>query len=283
MVKIPALIAEQVTTALTEDIGSGDLTANLLPEDAQISARVIVRQPAVLCGTNWFHAVFMQLDRQIESTWFYHDGDTVQAGDCLCTLTGSARSLLTGERTALNFLQTLSGTASTAARYVQAVQGLPVTICDTRKTLPGLRLAQKYAVLCGGATNQRLGLYDAVLLKENHIQAAGSVTQALAIAQASATTAIQIEVENLAELAEALNAGATSVLLDNFTLTELRQAVVLNQKRARLEASGGINLTTVRQVAETGVDAISVGDLTKNLQTIDFSMRFLPLDNTSCD
>ncbi len=280
--KIPALIAEQVATALAEDVGSGDLTADLLCGSIHASARVIVRQPAVLCGVDWFRAVFMQLDHQIESTWLYQDGDTVQAGDCICTLTGPARTLLTGERTALNFLQTLSGTASAAARYVQAVQGLPVTICDTRKTLPGLRLAQKYAVFCGGAANQRLGLYDAVLLKENHIQAAGSVTQALAAVQAASTAAIQIEVEDLDELAEALLAGATSVLLDNFTLTDLRQAVALNQQRARLEASGGISLDTVRQVAETGVDAISVGDLTKNLQAIDFSMRFLP-DTATCD
>ncbi len=280
--KILPIITEQVATALAEDIGSGDLTADLLPEAAHTSARVIVRQPAVLCGVDWFREVFMQLDRQIELTWLYQDGDTIQAGDCICILTGPTRALLTGERTALNFLQTLSGTASAAARYVQAVRGLPVTICDTRKTLPGLRLAQKYAVFCGGAANQRLGLYDAILLKENHIQAAGSVTQALAAARASAITTIQIEVEDLDELAEALLAGATSVLLDNFTLTDLRQAVALNQQRARLEASGGINLATVRQVAETGVDTISVGDLTKDLQTIDFSMRFLP-DATVCD
>ncbi len=277
-----ALMAEQVAVALAEDIGSGDVTAHLLSEAAQATARVVVRQSAVLCGTAWFDEVFRQLDRQIESTWLYQDGDVVQAGDCLCTLTGSARTLLTGERTALNFLQTLSGTASTAAAYVQAVQGLPVTICDTRKTLPGLRLAQKYAVVCGGAANQRQGLYDAILLKENHIQAAGSVTQAFTAAQASAVTKIQVEVEDLTELAEALTAGATSILLDNFTLADLRQAVALNQQRARLEASGGISLDTVRQVAATGVDAISVGSLTKDLQSVDFSMRFLP-DRASCD
>ncbi|MEM6405480.1 MAG: carboxylating nicotinate-nucleotide diphosphorylase [Pseudomonadota bacterium] len=280
----PTLIAEQVATALAEDVGSGDLTACLLPEETQASAQVIVRQSAVLCGADWFHEVFRQLHYRIELTWLHQDGDTVSTGDCICTLTGPARALLTGERTALNFLQTLSGTASAAAHYVRTVQDLPVTICDTRKTLPGLRLAQKYAVVCGGASNQRMGLYDAVLLKENHIQSAGSVTQALVAAQAvsAADTMIQIEVENLAELEEALVAGAASILLDNFTLTDLRQAVALNQQRARLEASGGISLSNVRQVAETGVDAISVGDLTKDLQAVDFSMRFLP-DKAVCD
>ena len=269
-------ITTQVAAALAEDIGPSDLTANLLPIKAQATAQVIAREPAILCGTDWFTAVFQQLAPSIVCTWSYTDGDWLVPQQPVCTVHGPARALLSGERTALNFLQSLSGTASTTAQYVRAVHGTKVQIRDTRKTLPGLRLAQKYAVTCGGGTNQRLGLYDAILIKENHIQAAGSIAQALAAAQSlAAAVPIQIEVESLAELTEALTAGATSILLDNFSPALLQQAVAINQGRACLEASGGISLATVRTIAETGVDAISIGRITKDLQAIDFSMRFI--------
>lgn len=267
-------IAAQVVAALQEDLGAGDLTAALLPAGVTATARVIARQSAVLCGVAWFNAVFQQLDPLIVCDWHLQDGEQVSPDEPICELRGPARTMLTGERTALNLLQTLSGTATTAAQYVQAVAGTGVQIRDTRKTVPGLRLAQKYAVLCGGASNQRIGLYDAILIKENHIQAAGSIQATLAAAHAvAADVSIQIEVESLEELSSALSAGAESILLDNFALEQLRQAVQMNQGRAYLEASGGIQATTVRAVAETGVDAISVGDITKNVQSVDYSMR----------
>lgn len=268
-------IVTQVQVALAEDLGDGDRTAALLSADAMATAHVLCRESAVLCGAAWFAQVFRQLDPQVQIEWLRRDGDSLAAGDVVCRLAGAARSLLSGERTALNFLQTLSGTATAAARYVAAVAGTKARILDTRKTLPGLRLAQKYAVSCGGADNHRLGLYDAILIKENHIRAAGSVTAALQRAQAVGEgLEVEIEVEHLEQLREALAAGARRVLLDNFTLDALQAAVALNGGRARLEASGGVNLDTAAAIAATGVDDISVGAITKDLQATDYSMRF---------
>ncbi|WP_295384276.1 carboxylating nicotinate-nucleotide diphosphorylase [uncultured Thiodictyon sp.] len=276
--QLPAadLIAAQVRAALAEDLGAGDLTAALLPAHQRSRVELITRQAAVLSGSAWFEAVFRQLDADVTLDWEAQDGESIGAGQRLCVLTGPTRALLTGERTAMNYLQTLSGTATRASRYAAAVAGLPVRVLDTRKTLPGLRLQQKYAVLCGGCYNHRIGLYDAILIKENHILAAGSIAAALAAARAgNPGVTIQIEVENLAELAEALSAGARLVLLDNFTLEGLRQAVVYTAGRAQLEASGNVDLNTVRAIAETGVDRISVGDLTKDVTAVDLSMRFV--------
>lgn len=268
-------IEAQVQAVLAEDLGAGDLTAALLPAQQQSRVDLITREAAVLCGSAWFETVFRLLDPGVQVQWEARDGESIHPGQRLCVLTGPTRALLTGERTAMNYLQTLSGTATRARRYADAVAGLPVRVLDTRKTLPGLRLQQKYAVLCGGCFNHRIGLYDAILIKENHILAAGSIPAALAAAQAgSPDVTIQIEVENLAELAAALAAGARLILLDNFTLDELRQAVALNAGRAQLEASGNVNLATVRAIAETGVDRISVGDLTKDVTSVDLSMRF---------
>ena len=263
----------QIRTALAEDLGSGDLTATLVPQDAVVQAKVLVREPAVLCGVAWFDGVFQQLDPSVEIDWQAGDGDRLTIGQTVCVIRGPARPILSGERTALNFLQTLSGTATRAAVYVDAVAGTSATILDTRKTLPGLRLAQKYAVRCGGARNHRIGLYDAILIKENHIRAAGSIAAALKAA-AGAGVMVEVEVEDLDQLAEALDAGAQRVLLDNFDLGMLRDAVAQNAGRADLEASGGVDMTTVRAIAETGVDFISVGELTKDLSATDFSMQF---------
>jgi nicotinate-nucleotide pyrophosphorylase (carboxylating) len=272
----PAVIEHQVREALAEDVGEGDLTAALLPVGQRASVQVITREPGVLCGRTWFDAVFRLLDAHIDIRWECADGDRIAAGERLCTLVGETRSLLTGERTALNFLQTLSGTASKARRYADAVAGLPVRILDTRKTIPGLRLQQKYAVACGGCYNHRMGLYDAILIKENHILAAGSIPAALAAALALAQGAeVEIEVESLDELTQALDAGARRILLDNFPLERLREAVACNAGRARLEASGGIGLEAIRAVAETGVNDISVGGLTKHVRALDLSMRFV--------
>lgn len=268
-------IVTQVQLALAEDVGDGDRTAGLVPANAVAHAEVVAREPAILCGGAWFAEVFRQTSRNVDVRWFKSEGDALAANQRVCTVEGPASGLLTAERTALNFLQTLSGTATAAAAYVARVAGTGTRILDTRKTLPGLRLAQKYAVTCGGAANHRIGLFDAILIKENHIAAAGSVAQALQQAAAVAGgLSIEIEVENLAQLREALEHGAQRVLLDNFDLTELREAVALNAGRARLEASGGVNLETVRSIAETGVDDISVGDLTKHVRAVDFSMRF---------
>ena len=269
-------IAEQVAAALAEDIGSGDLTAGLVPGDAQVAARVVVREPAVLCGADWVDAVFRQLDPAIALKWRFADGERLADGDVVCTLQGPARAILSGERTALNFLQTLSGTATIAARYVDTVAGTSAVILDTRKTVPGLRLAQKYAVRCGGASNHRVGLYDAILIKENHIRAAGSIAAAMAAARAAANpdVMIEVEVEDLDELDQALAAGARRVLLDNFGHAMLREAVERTAGAAALEASGGVNLETVRAIAETGVDFISVGQLTKDVRAVDYSMLF---------
>ncbi len=262
--------------ALDEDIGSGDLTAALIPESAVAEALVISREAAILCGTVWFDAVFHELSRAVEIAWRVRDGEYTTAGQTVCTLRGPARALLTGERTALNFLQTLSGTATVARRYADAVQGTGAKVLDTRKTLPGLRYAQKYAVRCGGCHNHRMGLYDGVLIKENHIRAAGSITAALRAAQdlAADVDVVEIEVTMIEELREALEAGANRILLDNFTLDNLRRAVAENHGRAKLEASGGVSLENIRLIAETGVDFISVGDLTKNVQAVDLSLLF---------
>ncbi|MET0100828.1 MAG: carboxylating nicotinate-nucleotide diphosphorylase [Sedimenticola sp.] len=270
------LIVQQVRHALSEDVGDGDRTADLIPEGARSSVEVVCREEAILCGTRWFDEVFRQLDAGISISWDAADGDRLVEGQRICTLHGNTRALLTGERTALNYLQTLSGTATLAGVYARAVEGTGVKVLDTRKTVPGLRLQQKYAVACGGCHNHRIGLYDAVLIKENHIIAAGSITRALEAASASAPgLEIEVEVESLAELDEALSAGARRVLLDNFDLGMLREAVALNAGRARLEASGNVNLETIRGIAETGVDDISVGGLTKDVRAVDLSMRFI--------
>ena len=262
--------------ALLEDVGSGDLTGKLVPDDARVRARVIVCEDAVLCGAPWFEGVMHALDQSIEVDWQYAEGDAMRAGSVVCTIDAPPRALLTAERSALNFLQLLSGVASATRKYVDVVEGTNAAILDTRKTLPGLRLAQKYAVRVGGGKNQRLALYDGILIKENHIAAAGGVAKALAAAQAlNAGVSIQIEVETLAQLEEALASGATSVLLDNFELPMMRAAVALNQGRALLEASGGVNLESVRAIAETGVDRISIGSLTKDVQATDYSLRII--------
>ena len=274
----PAAIEAMVRAALAEDVGSGDLTAALLPATAQMRAHVITREPAIVCGQAWVEAVYRTLDPQVTLRWCTNDGARVAAGDTLLELEGPARALLTGERTALNFLQTLSGTATATRRYVDAIAGTRARILDTRKTVPGLRQAQKYAVRCGGGSNHRAGLYDAILIKENHIAAAGSVTAALRAAQAAARPTqafIECEVETPAQLAEALAVGATRLLLDNFSLDNLRAAVKTAGGRAQLEASGGIDLGNVRAVAETGVDFISIGALTKHVHAVDLSLRFL--------
>jgi len=275
--KLPNDITDTVRRALAEDVGSGDLTASLVPDTAT-RAELVTREDAVLCGSAWVDDVFRQLDTRVRITWLKHDGERIAATSVIARLEGPARALLTGERCALNFLQTLSGTATLVARYVDALRGTHATLLDTRKTIPGLRRAQKYAVTCGGGQNHRLGLYDAVLIKENHIAAAGSVAAALAHARTAVTAAIpvEIEVENLDQLREALSAGATRLLLDNFDLAQLAAAVRETAGRAALEASGGITLDNIRAIAETGVDFISVGSLTKHLRAIDLSLRFLP-------
>jgi nicotinate-nucleotide pyrophosphorylase (carboxylating) len=274
---IPATeIRDQVRLALAEDMGAGDLTAALIPERAHSQARVISREQAVICGRDWFDQVFAQLDTAIRIEWLVKDGERVQANQLLCTLSGPSRPLLSGERTALNFLQTLSGTATLARHYAEALAGTGVKVLDTRKTIPGLRRAQKYAVRCGGGTNHRIGLYDGILIKENHIAAAGSIAAAVNQARATAPAAIQIEVEveDLSQVRQALAAGADILLLDNMPAEQLREVVALNQGQAKLEASGGITLENIRNIAETGVDYISVGAITKQLHAIDLSMRF---------
>lgn len=273
--KVPADIATSVRHALDEDIGNGDLTAALIAPNRQAIGRVISREPALLCGTAWFEEVFRQLDDRIRVEWSVHDGERVARDQLVCRLQGPARGLLSGERTALNFLQTLSGTATAARRYVDAIQGTHAVILDTRKTIPGLRAAQKYAVRCGGARNHRLGLFDGILIKENHILAAGGIAAATAAArQQHPGMPVEVEVETLGQLREALTAGADILLLDNFDLDALREAVRITAGCAKLEASGGIDLAQLRAVAETGVDLISVGALTKHLRAIDLSMRF---------
>ena len=265
---------ENIRLALAEDIGAGDWTAMLVPEALQVNATVTVREQAVLCGAPWFEAVMLQIDPRIGVVWEFAEGALMPANAPVCRIAGPARSLLTAERVALNFLQLLSGVATVTRDYVRLVEGTNAAILDTRKTMPGLRLAQKYAVRVGGGKNQRLALYDGILIKENHIAAAGSIAAALAAARdLHAGVSIQIEVENLDELSQALAAGAVSVLLDNFTTDELRSAVTMNAGRALLEASGGIERDTVRAIAQTGVDRISIGSLTKDIKATDYSLR----------
>lgn len=270
----PDLIAEQVRQALTEDVGAGDLTAGLIPAGTRAKASIISRERAVLCGCAWAEQCFRQLDNQMVLQWQVAEGMTVAPNQTLLEMEGDARALLSAERVALNFLQTLSAVATHTRQYVDAIVGLPTQILDTRKTLPGLRLAQKYAVRVGGGNNQRLALYDGILIKENHIAATGSIAAVLQAAYAMQTTEnIQIEVESLAELTQALAAQAKSILLDNFSLAQMREAVAITQGRAVLEASGNVTLANVRSIAETGVDRISIGALTKHVQAIDLSMR----------
>lgn len=274
---LPSDLSDQVARALREDIGSGDITAALISARSQARARVLCREPAVLCGAPWFNETFRQLDPAVEIRWRFHDGASVAADTILCDLHGPARAILTGERTALNFLQLLSATASLTHRYVEAVTGTSCRILDTRKTIPGLRSAQKYAVRCGGGANHRLGLYDMVLIKENHIAAAGSIAAAVAAARShSAQVRVEVEAENLEQVAQGLAACADIIMLDNFNIEQMRAAVALNRAHERpvqLESSGGVTLESLRAIAETGVDYISVGSLTKNIAAIDLSMR----------
>ncbi|MBV8049495.1 MAG: carboxylating nicotinate-nucleotide diphosphorylase [Paludibacterium sp.] len=272
----PHRIAQDVSRALAEDIGAADWTAALIAADALGTATVIAREAAVLCGTPWFAECFRQVDPAVEIAWLAREGERVAPGQVLCRLSGPARALLTGERTGLNFLQTLSAVATVTCQYVDAVAGTRARILDTRKTLPGLRLAQKYAVTVGGGDNQRIGLFDGILIKENHIMAAGGVAEALAAATrlAPAHVTVQIEVETLDQLRQALAAGARLVLLDNMDNATMREAVNLAAGRAELEASGGVALEAVRAIAETGVDRISIGKLTKDIRAVDLSMRF---------
>ncbi len=273
---LPVDIDAMVRHALAEDIGGGDITACLIPADAEAHGRVIVREAAVLCGTAWFDAVFRQLDRRVQVIWQARDGERLRPNQTLCQLRGPARSLLSGERAALNFLQTLSATATQTRRYVDAIVNTGARLLDTRKTLPGLRSAQKYATACGGARNHRMGLFDAFLIKENHILAAGGIAQAVSRAREIAPgKPVEVEVENLMELQQALDAGADTVMLDNMDLAMMREAVVLTAGRSRLEASGNVNLDTLRAIAGTGVDYISVGAITKDVQAVDLSLRLL--------
>jgi len=274
--KLQAAFEQNILAALLEDIGSGDLTGKLVPSDTRVSARVIVREAAVLCGAPWFEGVMLAVDQDTDIAWQFAEGDLMPANSTVCTIMANPRALLTAERAALNFLQLLSGVATATRRYVDVIAGTNAAILDTRKTLPGLRQAQKYAVRVGGGKNQRMALYDGILIKENHIAAAGGVTPALAAADSlNAGAPVQIEVETIVQLEEALAAGVKSVLLDNFDLAMMREAVQVNAGRALLEASGGINLETVRAIAETGVDRISIGSLTKDVRATDYSLRIV--------
>lgn len=270
-------VDEVAHQALQEDLGTGDLSANLISEDSHSRAKLVTREDAILCGIPWFNSVFRQLDQNISIKWNVNDGDEIKKDQELCLLEGPTRALLSGERTAMNFIQTLSGTASVAREYAKALNGTNTKLLDTRKTIPGLREAQKYAVRCGGGLNHRLGLFDGILLKENHINAAGSITQAVQAARQrypDHQVEVEVEVESLEQLKEAIDAGADIILLDNFKLDDLRQAVTLTAGRARLEASGGFSLKDIHAAATTGVDYISVGALTKHVRAIDLSMRF---------
>jgi nicotinate-nucleotide pyrophosphorylase (carboxylating) len=272
-------ITRNVRDALTEDLGTGDWTAQLVPEDRQGHAKLIVRQKAVLCGVAWFEAIVHQLDPQARIQWKFQEGDWMQANTTVCEIDANARALLSAERPAMNFLQTLSYTATITRQHVDAIAGVSpnpngCALLDTRKTLPGLRQAQKYAVRVGNGKNQRMALWDGILIKENHIAAAGNITAALKAADAlQSGVDVQIEVENITELQEALSAGAKSILIDNFTLDQMREAVKINVGRAFIEASGGITLDQLQAIAATGVDRISIGKLTKDIEAIDYSMR----------
>ena len=273
---LPNDIQTTVARALDEDIGTGDVTAGLIPAAKQASATVICREAAILCGTAWFNEVFRQLDPAVHIIWQHQDGERVTANAVLCTLQGSARSILSGERAALNFLQTLSATATATRRYVDLVAHTQCRILDTRKTLPGLRTAQKYAVVCGGGTNHRIGLYDRVLIKENHIMAAGSITAAIQQArQLHPSILVEVETENLQELAEATAAQADIIMLDEYNLADMREAVRLTDGRIPLEASGGVSPETLVAIAETGVNFVSIGGITKHVRAVDLSMRFV--------
>jgi len=264
-----------VRDALAEDIGDGDITASLVASDTQYQAKVITREHAIVCGVDWVNETFTQCDASVNIEWLVKDGDRVTPDQILFIASGPARSILTAERTALNFLQLLSGTATVCDRYAQLVAQTPVKLLDTRKTIPGLRTAQKYAVSCGGCFNHRVGLYDAFLIKENHIAACGSITQTIKKAkQLHPSKPVEVEVESLDELKQALTAGADIVMLDNFSVIELASAVEMNDKNAKLEASGNITEKTIRSLANTGVDYISIGALTKHVKAIDLSMRF---------
>ena len=277
MLKLPSDLTQQVATALAEDIGSGDVTAELVPAAQRVTGKVITREDATLCGRPWVVEVFRQLDPSVQLKWHADDGDHVTANQTLFEIAGLARPGLTGERSALNFLQLLSATATSTQRYVDAIAGTGCAILDTRKTIPGLRTAQKYAVLCGGGQNFRIGLFDQALIKENHIAAAGSLTAAVEAARRVAgSRKVEVEVETLAEFEEALRAGPDIIMLDEFSLADMRAAVELNKSRGRratIEASGSVTLETVRGVAETGVDYISIGGITKHVRAVDLSMR----------
>jgi nicotinate-nucleotide pyrophosphorylase (carboxylating) len=270
-------VTRDVTRALEEDVGTGDLTARLIPEHEPGIARLMTRQSGVLCGVEWLNRTFEELDPDIEIFWHHRDGDDIVANSSLCEVEGRARPMLTGERTAINFVQLLSAVATRTRQFVRAVAGTRAKIVDTRKTLPGLRIAEKYAVHVGGGTNHRIGLYDGILVKENHIHACGGVRQAVrrALQEASADLMLQVEVESLEQLSEALDAGARMILLDNFDLAMMREAVKRTGERAELEASGGVSLSNVRAIAETGVHRISIGALTKDVDALDLSMRFV--------
>jgi nicotinate-nucleotide pyrophosphorylase (carboxylating) len=278
MANLPSDLVQQVQTAIREDVGSGDVTAQLISADQRARGRVVTRENAVICGAAWVNETFRQLDPSVKLNWLVQDGERVTPGQKVFDIEGLARPILTGERTALNFLQLLSGTATEARRFADAVSGTGATVIDTRKTLPGLRTAQKYAVLCGGAGNHRIGLFDMVLIKENHIATAGSIGAAVAAARRTAAPGIrvEVEVESMDEFEQALAAKPDVILLDDFTHADMRKAVALNRERgriAKLEASGSVSLATVREIAETGVDYISVGSLTKHVRAIDLSMR----------
>ena len=277
MPSIPhSIIQSQVSQALAEDIGPSDLTAELIPQDNQATAHLICREPAVLCGCDWFNEVFRQLDDSITIQWYANDGDSISNEQWICTISGHARHILTGERSAMNFLQTLSGTATSTQQYVRQLGSTSVKLLDTRKTIPGLREAQKYAVKCGGAYNHRHGLFDGVLIKENHIMAAGSITHAVENARKTIPhmLKIEVEVETLEEVTEALNAGADILLLDNMDNTQLEQAIELNHGRALLEVSGNITLERLKELSRLAIDFISTGAITKHIKAVDFSLRF---------
>ena len=281
---LPADLPDQVSCALREDIGSGDVTANIIPASRRAAAHVLCREQALLCGAPWFDETFRQLDVAVQVGWRFPEGAQIEANSILCELTGPARALLTGERTALNFLQLLSATATVTHRYVEALRGTACQILDTRKTIPGLRSAQKYAVRCGGGVNHRIGLYDLVLIKENHIAAAGGIGAAVATARSQAPgIRVEVEAENLEQVRQALDAGSDIIMLDNFEPELMRAAVALNRAHPRaalLESSGGVTLQSIGAIAATGVDYISVGSLTKNIEAIDLSMRFDTPANT---
>ncbi|MEO8011414.1 MAG: carboxylating nicotinate-nucleotide diphosphorylase [Dokdonella sp.] len=270
----PELVRRDVSRALEEDIGTGDLTSDLLAQDSHARARVVTRETAILCGRDWFETCFRSLDPDVRFDWHLNEGERVAAGDILCHVSGNARALVSAERSALNFVQALSATATVTALYVEAVRGTRATILDTRKTLPGLRFAQKYAVRVGGGSNHRIGLFDAILIKENHIAACGSIEAAVARARAlHPKVSVEVEVENFSELREALRSAVDRVMLDEFELNDLAQAVAEVDGRVEIEVSGGVGIDRVRSIAETGVDFISIGALTKHIRAVDLSMR----------